>query len=278
MSDKNKAAYRNPTYNPNWEELHNYHDGERRRAREESCQLVKSGKMDSDAYREARARGEQHDAACKAALKAQHETVQDYADWVFRQFPVDLGYSGAGIPIPQIDPATMRTMEDVDAAWSRIHCIVSDSAHEKTASMPVSQPEGMTAFADATSPNLIRTWREFTSRDLYPAGSNLDSGVWTLMTIDEQKDGLHVCFMHRWDTGGISVTNAIEALATAVYREARALAEQSAPDWIGRLLGKKKSPSLDPARFHFYDHTPPHGALYAGENFCRVAMTFKDGE
>jgi hypothetical protein len=53
-------------------------------------------------------------------------------------------------------------------------------------------------------------------RYMYPGGYAGDTGAWALVTIDEQADGWHVCFIHHWGSHGLSVTNAIEKLATAV--------------------------------------------------------------
>ncbi len=104
------------------------------------------------------------------------------------------------------------------------------------------------------------------------------------MTVDQREDGCHVCFMHDWSGMGVSVTNAIERLATAVYREVRAIAEQQAPrargmrSWFRRHPAARAQPAaLDPARFHFYQHIPPHGSDMWVQ-FDRVNLSFRDGE
>jgi hypothetical protein len=103
------------------------------------------------------------------------------------------------------------------------------------------------------------------------------------MTTDEQTDDWQICFTHTWGSRGIGVTNAIERLARAVYREASAFAAQQPPErvgpglWIGRLLGRKPA-LLDPARFHFYGHTPPAPGGTLREDFSRLALRFEDGE
>jgi hypothetical protein len=79
------------------------------------------------------------------------------------------------------------------------------------------------------------------------------------------------------------VTNAIERLATAVYREACAIAEQQAPKTNDSCLAHtpwsvtRGNGALAPDRFHFYQHIPPHG-LYVAEQFDRVDMVFREGE
>jgi hypothetical protein len=42
--------------------------------------------------------------------------VQTYAGWLFSQFRVDMHDYGAGIPIPQLDFETFRTIQEVNAA------------------------------------------------------------------------------------------------------------------------------------------------------------------
>jgi hypothetical protein len=63
---------------------------------------------------------------------------------------------------------------------------------------------------------------DFRPRDLYPTGVAGEIGVFALVTIDEQDDGWHICFTQDSGPESGSVTNAVERLATAVYREARA--------------------------------------------------------
>jgi hypothetical protein len=179
---------------------------------------------------------------------------------------VDRGL-GAGIPVPEPDLASFRTVEEADAAWLRIEGWVADSADEMRGSLPVGQPEGLEAFADPASPKLFRYWRHFLPRDLYPAGCGGELGVRTLVAVDEQEDGWHICFMQDSNSLSGSVTNVIERLATAVYREACANAEQRLPKTGG--LSKVVCPeprTARPARrsqsrFHFYQHLPPAGGV-----------------
>jgi hypothetical protein len=190
---------------------------------------------------------------------------------------------GAGVPVLQPDLASFGTVEEVDAAWSRIEGWVADSADEMRGSLPVGQPEGLKAFADPAAPKLIHYWRYFLPRDLYPAGYAGELGVWSLMTIDEPLDGWHVCFMQDSGPESGSVTNAIERLATAVYREACAITEQRMPKagGISELFARRRSRReraklLDPGRFNFYQHVPTMGGRR--ETFDRVVLRFDRGE
>jgi hypothetical protein len=78
------------------------------------------------------------------------------------------------------------------------------------------------------------------------------------------------------------VTNAIELLANAVYREACAIAEAGTPQvrglraWFARRrLSRPRAVFLDPRRFHFYQHIP--SGQSSREEFDRVALHFADG-
>jgi hypothetical protein len=245
--------------------------------------LATGGASTYAAYEEVAAEFSRHHQASLDTYKRRYKTVQEYAAWVFQAFPVTMGQNDVSVVVPEIDFEALRTIEEADAAWSRLRHIAEDAANDQRNSLPVGQPEGMVAFADAHSPSLTRGWREFTPRDLYPVGHAGTAGVWTLITRDEQADGWHVCFMHDWGSRGISVTNVIERLATAVYREASAIAAQQPSGragpgvWIGRLLGHKPA-RLDPARFHFYEHMPPAPSGGLREDFARVVLHFENGQ
>lgn len=272
-------TYANPYYDPEWKTTHDRHAVQRERAEADRNRLAETDAMLSDAYRQAETAFDYHHQACLASFKMQHATVQEYATWVFSEFKVNSGDWEGGIPIPQVDFAQLRTIEDVDAAWSRIHCIVSDAAAERRSSLPTGQPEGLHAFASAAAPNLTRTWRTFSPHELYPTGyvSQGETGMRTLMTVDEQDDGWHVCFMQN----GTSVTNVIELLATAVYREAHDLAQRQTlvqgglRGWLARHRATEEM--LAPERFHFYQHLPPRGDMASREQFDRVNLGFRDG-
>jgi hypothetical protein len=272
-------TYPNPDYDPNWKARHDAHAVERDRAEREKTRLIEAGQMMSDAYAEARARWKKHHAECLAAIIAQHKTVQDYAAWRFQSAPPNTGFQDASVLLPVVDFASLRTIEEANAAWHRLHDIAQAAALDQRGSLPIGQPPGLVAFADATAPGLYRYWREFTAQDLYPGPYARGMGALTLMTVDEQADGRHICFMHKWGSPGISVTNAIEPLATAVYREACAIAAgqpATRSGWLERLMGRKPA-LMDPARFHFYEHTPPAPGGTLREDFARVELTFEEG-
>lgn len=259
-------AYANPFYDPEWETVHDRHETERTRISAELNNLAKAGAFGSDTYRQAEAEFDRHHQACLASFKMQYPTIQEYAAWLFRNFDVSMSDWEGGTPVPMVDFATLRTIEEADRAWSRVHRTVSNSAAERRLSLPTGQPDGLRAFADAASPTLSRYWREFLPRELYPVGYAGGAGIRTLVTVDEQDDGWHVCFMHDWESVGVSVTNAIGRLATAIHREACALAEQQGTTsggvraWLERRRAvRARAVMLAPDRFYFYQHLPPRG-------------------
>jgi len=273
-------TYPNPHYDPNWKERYALHAAERERAQREIERLSEAGQMMSDACDEAEARRKSHDDECRDSDMAQFETVQDYAWRLFDKYPAETGFRGANVHMPMVDFEKFKTIEAVKADWNYLHRIAQAAVAHRNGSLPSEQPPGLTAFADATAPGLHRYWREFTVQDLYPGGYAWGAGVHTLMTVDEQADGTHICFMHKWDSPGISIRNAIKNLATAVYYEGCASAAGQAAarkGWLGRLVGRKPA-RLDPARFHFYEHRPPAPNGTQREAFSRVLLTFKDGE
>ena len=277
-------AYPNPYYDRDWKTEHDHHDEERTRAREVMNRLAKAGEMDSEAYSRAKADFDRHhEAACHALLKKQHPTVQEYAEWLFREFRVDSEDFGAGIPVLEVNFEELRTVEEVDAAWRRIHTAIKNSAYAKRASLPAGQPQGLKAFADPASPGLMRFWRHFDPSELYPGRYARGSGVRTLITVDQQEDGWHICFMQDWSSPGAPVAHMIAELASVIYREACATAGQPAPasgfsGWLAQRLVRRSSTTvLDPGRFHFYQHIPPN-PQGCRETFERVTLRLEEGE
>lgn len=271
-------TYPSPHYDPNWKARCDAHGVERHRAERETMWLAEAGQMVSDAYDEAKARWKRHHAECLDAHMAQFETVQDYARWLFDKCPAETGFRDAVVHLPMVDFENFKTIEAVNAAWEHSHRIAQAAVADLRGRLPIGQPPGLTAFADATAPGLHRYRREFTVQDLYPGGYAWGAGVHTLITVDEQADGTHICFMHKGGSPGIA--KVIENLATAVYREACASAAGPAAErkgWFGRLVGRKPA-RLDPARFHFYEHVLPAPSGTSREDFSRVELTFKDGK
>jgi hypothetical protein len=277
------ATTPNPHYDPDWRALRDYHHDERTCAAAETTRLAEAGKMETEAYEAAHAIWQAHHNAWCATYKKQYRTVEEYAAWVFTTFPPGIRGRSAGVSVPEPDLASFRTVEEVDAAWSRIDSAVNEAAEEKQLSLPVDQPKGLEAFANPKSPKLIRFWRHFRARDLYPAAGSGELGVRTLVTIDEQADGWHICFMKDTISKIGNVTDSFERLATVVYYEACAHGRPWTPrrsglftSLGGRFARRRRATALDPYRFHFYQHIPPGNGRR--EAFDRVALGFELGE
>jgi hypothetical protein len=275
-------AYANPDYNADWETVHDRHHLQRTQATQEMTRLTGAGQMMTDAYGAAKAAFDLHHQACLDAHQSQFATVQDYAWWLSENWSLPYGYD-ASIPMPHIDIEGLRTMHEASAAFSQAARELENAVNKKQRRLPVGQPKGLSAFANANSVGLHRYWREFSPRDLYPQGY-APSGVRTLVTVDEIEDGWHICFMQDGGSPGVSVTNAIGRLATAFFREANAIAEQQLQHggkkglraWYARWTRHKHAPLLNPDLFHFYQHLPPTAHLK--EDFDCVTLRFENGE
>jgi hypothetical protein len=272
----------NPHFVPEWRALRDRHHEERSRAAAEIQRLCEAGEMGSEAYRAAKTAWERHDKAWKATFRKQFATVEEYAAWLFGAFPPGFWGRRVGISVPDPDLASFRTAEEADVAWSRIDGAIDAAAEEKQLSLPVGQPRGLKAFSNPKSPKLVRFWRYFRARDLYPVARSGEPGVRTLVTVDEQADGWHICFMQDTISKIGNVTDSFERLATVVYDEARAEGRPWMPrrkglftSLAGRFVRCRRAIALDPYRFHFYQHIPPGNGRR--EAFDRVALGFELG-
>ncbi len=275
-------AHPNPYYEPNWKTFHRRRHAKLERARSDLRRLSEARDYGSEDYAAAKAEHRRRHEAFMLTYKMQHPTVQEYAAWVFWEFPVGMEAYGEAVPVPEVDFAAFRSIEEVDAAWARIDRAVTEAACEKQASLPIGQPKGLRVFSAPASLKLLRYWKHFEPSDLYPGGFARGPGVRTLITADQQEDGWHVCFMHDWNSPGMGVTNAIERLATALYREAAAgrwpPAKRRWSAWLAhRLVRPKPAVAPYPGRFHFYQHIPPKPEG-GRETFDRVLLRFWQGE
>ena len=146
----------NPHYDPEWRALRDRHHEERTRAGVETQRLAEAGEMESEAYETAHVTWKRHHEAWCATYYKQYATVEEYAACLFDTFPAGVEGRSAGIPVPEPDLTSFRTVEEVDAAWSQIDRAANDAAEEKQRSLPVGQPAGLEAFADPASPKLLR--------------------------------------------------------------------------------------------------------------------------
>ncbi len=262
----------NDLYDPAAEAVHDHHAAERRRLR-----AVLFGPEPSvlagEAYAEARAAYDKHRLACLATFETRHATVQGYAAWRF-----SVWVEG---DVEAVDYEALGSVAEVNLLASRLEDEAREARHAAALSLPVAQPAGLAAFSDAG--RALRYWRHFTARDLSPQGYASGGRYRSLVTVDRVDGVWHVCFMQDWRHVGVSVTNAIEELASVVYREALVLAEErqaaGMPGWrrrLGRVVPAGwRRPVLGPGAFRFYEHLPPRSPLK--EDFDLVELDFRDG-
>ena len=270
-------AYQNPKYNPDWEVVHDHHAPKREQAMATMRPLEAEGGTDSSVYRHAATAHSAHNDACIAAILSQFETVQDYARWLSERWQLPYGYDPS-IPIPHLDIEAFSTMKDASAGFSKTSQEIQDAINIKRHSLPVAQPEGLTAFSDPASPGLTRTWRTFSSAELYPEGYG-ERGT-ALIVADERDDGLHVCLGQDLNFPGATASHFYPVFAAAFYREVNALhappASKRLAAWFRRWRGKGAPVGFPVERLHFYLHVMPTSGLR--ECFDGVIMRFEGGE
>jgi len=104
-------AIPNPEYKPDWQEVHDFHNAERKRIdverealQEKENELFQAGVSYQSDERKALTRDSQalqeewdtHHRECLRCLdRYQHETVQDAAIWLFDRFDPSMGTIGA---------------------------------------------------------------------------------------------------------------------------------------------------------------------------------------
>ena len=262
----------NVLYDPNWEAVHDHHAAERERL----GKLLFGDKCDcltGAAAAEAQAEFDRHHLECLLTFKTQHETVQEYARWLFSIWT-------AGGPRPEVDYEALRSVEEARDLYNRLVTEAEEAKHAERASLPVGQPPALRAFEGE---GMVRCWRHFTPGELRSCGAASLAGTRTLMTSHRLAGVWHVCFMQDGTYPGKSVINAVEILAMLVYREARAEAAACRAlrpgwvGWLGRLVPDWMQPgAVRPSSFRFYTHLPPVRPLR--EEFDRVELRFAAGQ
>lgn len=270
-------VYDNPDYNPEWERVHARHAPKRDQAMTEMQHLAATGQMGTPIYDEAKADYDWHHRACLDAHQNQFATVQDYARWLLTWGGNNYLYD-PGIPVSHLDVDELCTMPEATAAWSRVTEEAEGARNKKLHSLPICQPEGLEAFANASLPSLTHTWRTFSPDELYPEGYG--KGGTALVSVEERDDGFHVCFGQDLDFPGQLPSQYFLLFAAAFYREVNALhaplASKGFVAWFRRWRGKGAPASYPAERFHFYLHVPPQNGLK--ECFDRVMLRFEGGK
>jgi hypothetical protein len=133
----------NPKYRSDWESIHDQHSAERDRIgtemqslRHRDRELNDAGQADDSHERLAlfaeRERlleqWDGHHQACLESFQMQHRTIQEYAAWVFTNFPVT--GNAAENDAPAVNFETFTTLDDVGVAWHKAKRNVMDEARK----------------------------------------------------------------------------------------------------------------------------------------------------
>lgn len=232
-----------------------------------------------------------HETCLRCLDTYQHKTIQDAAEWIFKNFDPGMGTSATHTE-HQIDLEKLTTMDAVRRAWSEANAISEQIEADKIQALPVGRPGGRNIFERAGDNTVASAWQTFDYEERYPGVYDpMGRHTHTLVTVDHRKDEYHICFTQDPDIvrGGSFVSYEIEALATAMYK--RACAEQvSKPQANTPLSGAKglvariasmalagAQPSTPrPEQFHFYIHHGPKPHLR--EEFREVDLRFDRGQ
>lgn len=298
-------AVPNPDYKPDWQEVHDFHDAERKRIeaernaiQEREIKLYQAGvSYQSDEMkalnRESQALQKEWDTHHRECLRCldryQHETVQDAAQWLFDRFDPGMGTIGAKT-IHQIDFEQFETIDEVHEAWARANDVSQQMEADQRNALEIGKPDGSDIFTDTGNNQISSSWQVFDQSSMgYNPGLTNNWHSHSLVTVDQRDGEYHICFMHDPDThrGGGSPMNFIEDLATTMYRRALAQHEANKKTALpssengfsvrGLLSSVMKTASAfisddtpRPYQFHFYIHVRPQHTMK--EIFCRVDM------
>lgn len=310
----------NPDYKPDWEQIHDHHAAERERLWSEMMSLQKQDndlwdaddqKHDSPARLEIerqkeildRERKTHHEQCLRCLDTYQHKTVQDCAEWLFNGGFKPDNFVTTQTDIHQIDFEKFQTLKEVKEEWARVHDEKKQQDAENRYSLPIGKPDGKDIFTKTGNNEVQSQWVTFEAEELgRRRNPHLINHTHTLVTIDQREDGeWHICFMHDPDMvrGGISPTNNIEDLASAMFRRAQLMdsaaehkrsAMPKLPAAVGSFVSGTLSQimrivsntatekqTVDPSKFHFYVHSRAEAGGYR-ESFCEVDLDFKNGQ
>ena len=241
---------KNPEYNPDWQSIY-----DRRAAlyQEANREIDRLRHASADVQDAARNRATELHQSMLDTFRMQHETIEEYAQWMFRTFTIHADQNMKQLILP--DFTKFETLDEVSEEWNEISRLADKLKAIATKSLKADQTG---IFSNETVSSYAR---------VFASGHREIS---TLVTTEIEGNKLRVCFMHDPEHRGLAPTNAIEYLADTIYREARQL---SAPQNLReRFAGKR---AVDPSQFEFYIHVPPECA--PREMFARVDMSYQSG-
>jgi hypothetical protein len=262
----------NPHYDPNWAEV-------MRACAEDAArwQAVCAAVAEQDGFgapRHRAALAQQAEAAKRAevALWTQHRTVAEYAAWKFGMLAAP---QGAGL-VHDLDG--FESIEAVNAAFARARAQLLEPVMVDEVSLPVRQPAGLLAFADAQE--VLVSPRRFAQVELAPHARAGEGDYLDCMVSVHQTGGeIHFCIAHRWGELSPGAGDQFRNIATLLARQALAFLHPGAEVLFGggnhaspahRELIKQVNASA--ATLRFYRHMLPRRDLK--EQFCRVDMAW----
>jgi len=196
------------------------------------------------------------------SYRMQHRTIQEYADWYFKTFPVEIEGKNSK-EILRVDTAPFTKCEEVEKVWSDMQVYAQKQSLILKGSMP-SVSHGVFSGGIHTKKTVI------------------DTGVFKIpvLVTSEESQAIHrYCLMQDPASHGPSVLNLIDELATAIYFDRikyRLTSETLLSKSLETLLKAfNRHIPVHPGECEFYIHVPPE---YGGrEQFLRADMEWEDG-
>jgi len=260
----------NPFYRPSWQEEYSVRLAECARWEKISGHIATKDGFGAPRHLAAMAAQRAAEAAAARAHLARFPTVADYAAWRFASLP---DKHGAGLVT---DFEAFASIDEVEEAYRCAALRAVETPLVDEMSLPVRQPAGLAAFADAGT--VISSWRRFVPAEI---GVDAAGGEACDCLVSFQQIGaaFHVCLAHRW--GGLSprARDQFRNIATILARQAIEIAIPEAAmlfrDGRHRLAEHReliRQTNDMAAKFRFYRHLLPRRDLK--EQFCLVAMTW----
>ena len=256
----------NAEYNPDWEAVHDFHDGERTRLENEITKWIKQAtpESESSALKKLEDKRDYHHQTCLRCLDTyQHKTVKDYVDWALENYgalPEILKKDYAA----HIDLDRCQTIDQARAVISQLHELEAKNEflNEETGAQPcpVGMPDGLDIFTRTGSNTLTTKWMNFKARCNFGVGDECEFIL--LTSVDTRENEKHVCFFGDGDP-----TRHAQMMITLISQLAFQFVEQdlgkdfgefskghirSNNGFFASLLSKKPK---DFPTYHFYTHT-----------------------
>ena len=244
-----------PTYDPEWQV---------RWALAHAALKARQSERLSSGRESTTSEAEQHKvelSELNTAYHAQFRTVEAYRDNIM-EFETKMG-RGHNVPQPCFREGA--SLEEVDALLWRFREDVKIADRMRHIPTPA-DPPGLAAFTTSQRPGSQRTVEDFVLLRPQPGYRPIECRV----ALEATERDLHVC-MIEMPNGG-SVTNNIEELATAIYRQR--FAPKSAFGRVQAALGFHRAGLYSPHSIVFYEYRPWTVAVRTGhrEELCIVRM------